>query len=831
MLSLKGSEKINSEPLFFALLTLFSIQDKMAISRQKKLLLPVFFLSGFAALIYEVIWARMLTLVFGSTVEAVSAVVAAFMAGLAMGSYFMGKWADRRSNTLFIYSITELCIGIASLSLYFIILFIPDMYSSFHETININNNLTLFHGGTYILEFILIFVPTTLMGATFPLMVKSYVTSRNYVGEGMSVIYTINTLGAVFGTFFTGFLLIPWLGIRATVFIAVSINILLAAASILINRFQSPPFSDPVPSSALSSASHLARPIESSHHILPSPSVAFSVLLVLCLSGFASLAYQVAWTRVLTLVIGNSVYAFTTILTTFLIGISLGSFAFIRRIDGVKDKILLLGILQLLLCFSVVGMLPMMDSLPALFLALFRSLPTNFIGTVFIEFVVTFTVILVPAILMGATFPVAARIYVGMVDNIGEGLGRLYSANTVGAIFGSFLTGFVFIPALGLQNTILFISTLNLFSSVLLVGQAKMFGKAWRVAVSAISIFLFIYYATTIHTWNRNIMNRGVYLYAEWLKKLPDTGGGLAEFSDEFKLLFYEEGRGGTVAVTRTQNALSLQINGKSDAGTNSEDMVTQTMLSVLPLLAHPNPGELAIIGLGSGVSLGAAERFPVKKIDCIEILPEVVKANRYFSKFNHNALDDSRANMIIADGRQHLSTNKKRYDIVISEPSNPWITGVSNLFTMEFFKISKESLKEGGIMCQWIHLYAIDTAELKTLLNTFRTIFPQVTVWAFSPNDLIILGSRQPIKLDNDRLRMAFSTHAIKEELLRIGITRQEEIESAHLMGNKEVNRFCRRARLNTDDRPIIEFEAPKALYRPTVNQNIQSIKLSIKQ
>lgn len=799
----------------------------MAISRQKKLLLPVFFLSGFAALIYEVIWARMLSLVFGSTVEAVSAVVAAFMAGLAMGSYFMGKWADRRNSTLFIYAITELCIGITSLSLYFIILFLPDIHSSFHEIISINTKFTLFHGRTYILEFILIFVPTTLMGATFPLMVKSYVTSRNYVGEGMSVIYTINTLGAVFGAFFTGFLLIPGFGIRATVFIAVSINILLAAASILINRFQSHPFSDQVPSSAPTSV----RPIESSPHILPSPSVAFSILLVLCLSGFASLAYQVAWTRVLTLVIGNSVYAFTTILTTFLIGISVGSFAFIRRIDGVKDKVLLLGILQLLLCFSVVGMLPMMDSLPVLFLALFRNLPTNFIGIVFIEFVVTFTVILVPTILMGAAFPVAARIYVGMVDNIGEGLGRLYSANTVGAIFGSFLTGFVFIPALGLQNTILFISILNLFSFVILISQTKVVGKAWRVAVSTISVSLFIYYATTIHTWNKNVLNRGVYLYAEWLKKLPDTGVGLAEFSDEFKLLFYEEGRGGTVAVTSTQNAISLQINGKSDAGTSSEDMVTQTMLSVLPLLAHRNPEEVAIIGLGSGISLGAAERFPVKKIDCVEILPEVVKANRYFSKFNHNALDDYRANMIIADGRQHLSTNKKRYDIVISEPSNPWITGVSNLFTMEFFKISKESLKEDGIMCQWIHLYAIDIAELKTLLNTFRAIFPQVAVWAFSPGDLIVLGSRQPIRLENGRLSTAFSTPEIKEELLRIGITRQEEIESAYLMGNKELNSFCHRAGLNTDDRPIIEFEAPKALYRPTVNQNIQSIRLSIKQ
>ncbi len=802
----------------------------MAIPRQKKLLLPVFFLSGFAALIYEIIWARMLTVAFGSTVEAVSAVVTAFMAGLAMGSYFMGKWSDRRDSILFIYSLTELGIGIISFFLYFLIISLPDIHYRFRDLEIINTDVILFHGGSYILEFILVFLPATLMGATFPLMVKSYVTSRNHVGEGMSMIYAVNTLGAVFGASLTGFFLIPMFGIRVTVFIAVSTNILLALIAYLITKYQPYPSSVSTPISFAPTYSD--KPKGSPLPVSPSPVVALSVLFVLCISGFASLAYQVAWTRVLTMVIGNSVYAFTTILTTFLTGIAIGSFAFIKRIEMVKDKVLLLGILQILLCFSVIGMLPMMDSLPALFLELFRNLPTNFTGTVLIEFIVTFIVMLVPTILMGASFPVAARIYVNAVDHIGEGLGRLYSANTVGAIFGSFLTGFVFIPTMGVQKTILFISALNLFSSVILIRQAEGLQRIWRISVPIISVSLFFYYSTTIHTWNKNILNRGVYLYAEWLKQLPDIGLSLAKFSDEFKLLlFYEEGRGGTVAVTKTDDVVSLQINGKTDAGTSSEDMRTQTMLAALPLLVHSDPREVAIIGLGSGISLGAAERFPVKRIDCIEILPEVVKANRYFSNFNHNALRDNRTNMIIADGRQHLSANRNRYDVIISEPSNPWITGVSNLFTLEFFKISRESLKEDGIMCQWFHLYAIDTAELKVLLNTFRSVFPHVSVWAFSPNDLIILGSRNPIKIGQDRLYAAFSTPEIRDELLRAGIKGEKEVESAQLMGDRELEKFCEGAELNTDDRPVIEFEAPKALYRATLEKNISAIRSSAKK
>lgn len=794
----------------------------MSIPKHKKLLLPLFFLSGFSALVYEVIWARMLALVFGSTFEAVSAVVTAFMAGLAMGSYFMGKWVDRRQNPLFLYSLTEFGIGIASLSLYFIIIFLPEIHSAFHDLIAIKADYILFNDREYILEFILVFVPASLMGATFPLMVKSYITSRNYVGEGMSVIYTINTLGAVFGAFLTGFFMIPNIGTRLTIFTAVSINVLLSLASYLIGRFYSTPVSAPP---LIAHKNGLGLP-EAAYS---TPRVSFSILTVLTLSGFTALAYQIAWTRVLVMVIGNSVYAFTTILTTFLVGISVGSFAFIRRIEEVKDKVLLLGILQLLLCFSVIGMLPMMDSLPGLFLLLFTHLPTNFTGTVFIEFIVTFTVILVPTILMGASFPVAARIYVSSVDHIGEGLGRLYSANTVGAIFGSFLTGFIFIPTLGVQKTILFISTLNLFSFLILAGQSGM-RKEWRVAVPALSALLFLYYATTIHTWNKNVLNRGVYLYAEPLKRLPDMGVTLSKFSDEFKLLFYEEGSEGTVAVSRAQGALSLQINGKTDAGTSEGDMITQTMSAVLPHLIHQKPQDTLIIGLGSGITLGATERFALRKIDSIEILPEVVKANRYFSSFNHDALNDPRVEMMITDGRRFLTTTEKRYDIIISEPSNPWITGVSNLFTLEFFKIAKKGLKEGGILCQWYQLYCIDIHELKILMNTFASVFPYVSVWAFTSEDLIVLGSNDPFVLDDDRLSEAFSIPGIKEELMRAGVRGPQDIKAAYLMESREVKRFSKGAGLNTDDRPIIEFEAPKALYRPTVKKNMEAIVSSAK-
>lgn len=791
----------------------------MALSIQKKLLLPLFFLSGFSALVYEVLWTRLLSLTFGSTIEAISAVVTAFMAGMAFGSYFAGKLCNNKNSTLLQYAVTELGIGVSSLLLYFLLMALPDIHSYFHDIVSISFDSPLFHEKGYITEFILIFIPATLIGATFPLMVKLYITSRNYLGEGISIIYTLNTLGAVFGAFLTGFFLIKTLGVRNTLFIAVTINIILAAASLLIKRFNLLLIEDkPIPPDTF-----ISNPVNTQK----SPSIrSATILAVLTISGFTSLAYQIAWTRLLTLVIGNSVYAFSIILTTFLAGISIGSFLLIKHIDRIKDRIYLLGILQLLLSISVLIIMPIGDFLPVIFIYLYRLFPTGFIDIVIIQFLVSFSIILIPTVLIGISFPLAARIYTKNIEGIGEGMGRLYSFNTVGALFGSFISGFYLIPGLGTQSTIILMAGLNLLSSIFLALQADYRKKSYRMIIPATSIPVFILLISINHTWNSNLLNRGVYIYAEILKKIPEFGGNLSDFSKEFKLLYYKEGREGTVAVSRSSDrVISMQINGKTDASTSVADMQTQIMISALPLLLHPNPDNVALIGLGSGISLGTAEIFPVKHIDCIEIIPEVVSANRYFSRFNHHSLDDQRINLVVGDARHYLSSSKQKYDVIINEPSNPWIAGSSNLFTLEFFKIAKARLNQDGIMCQWFNLYTIDTRELKILLNTFRTVFPHTTLWAFSQEDLIILGSGTPIKLDDNLLDSAFDNPEIKRELIRADILDKNQIQGAYLAGNKEIEILRKGADINTDNRPIIEFEAPKTFYRPTANKNIISI------
>lgn len=790
----------------------------MAVPKQKKVLLPIFFLSGFSALVYEVIWARMLSLVFGSTVEAVSAVVTAFMFGLALGSLLIGKWADEwKKNVLFIYSLTELSIGIVSLFFYFTIITLPGIHNTLHNHLTKIGLSFLSHSNMYILEFLLVAVPATLMGATFPLMVKSYISSRNYIGEGTSIIYAINTFGAVFGAFLTGFFLIPMFGIRMTIFLAVSINVSLALISYLISRFHLSPSHASVYPAAMPINSNEPHPIDS---LTAVPLVRWSVLAILALSGFAAMAYQIAWTRLLSMVIGNSVYAFSAILTTFLAGIAMGSLLFVRQIDRVKDKPFLLGVVQGIIFLTVILSMPMMDSLPALFITLFRGLSGSFLGLVLIDFIVASSAILIPTLLMGVTFPIAIRIYANRTDGLGEGVGRLYSVNTLGCIFGAFLTGFYFIPSIGVQKTIIAISGLNLMASIILIMQSQILRYRIKAFAASISVAFYFFSLTMMPTWNVGLLNLGVYFNADLFKN-----AGLKRFSDESRLLYYEEGVSGTVAVTSANNHLSIQINGKTDGGTSSVDVSPQILVSALPLLMHPDPKDLAVIGLGSGTSLGTATLFPVNKIDCIEIMPEVVKANRYFSNFNHHALNDERVNMIMDDSRHYLSYTDKRYDLIISEPSNPWITGVSNLFTQEFFRIAESRLNDNGIMSQWVQLNSIHTRELKILLNTFRTVFPHVSVWASSNQDLVIMGSKAKIEMDPARAGNRIMMSEVREELRKTGTNNLEDLFGRYLMGDRELERFCKGAGLNTDDHPVIEFETPKALYKATSSNNLTAI------
>ncbi|MBE9535723.1 MAG: fused MFS/spermidine synthase [Proteobacteria bacterium] len=784
--------------------------------KQKTLALFLFFFSGFSALIYEIIWSRLLTLVFGTTVEAISAVITAYMFGLALGSYFAGKHSDFIRKHLAAYGISEILISIFSLALYYAIVSFPSLSKPFHW-MHLRHD-TLFTVLTYIFNFVLVALPTSLMGATLPLISKHYIRGKEPLGLGIGLIYGFNTLGAVSGTFLCGFFLIPSFGVWGTNIIAVSISMLLGITALAVSL-----------KDRREKIFDLTKIGKSVDNFIPAPEKRHRLLLfVFLLSGFASMAYEVIWTKMLVMVIGNSVYAFSAILTVFLAGLALGSFLLARFIDRVKKPYVLFAVLEFMIFAYIALTLPFVDELPFIFQFLFNRFFDGFLSIELITFSIIMVVVLVPTILMGATFPLVNRIMTTRLGLLGLSIGGSYSANTVGGIFGAMAAGFYLIPSFGVQKSILLILSVNLFAAIALLTMSDKVSNSVKTASILTAGILFAFYATWVPVWNINYMNRGVYVYAGFYKEsFKGSDKEFRAFVDKnYKLKWYKEGRVGNVAVTEMNGQLGLQVNGKTEGSTAHSDMLTQTMVSALPLMLKGNASDVAIIGLGTGVTLGIAEHFPVQQIDCLELSKGVVQASSFFKHVNFNALKDKRLNLIMDDGRHHLTYTRKKYDVIINEPSNPWITGVSNLFTREFFEIARNRLKPGGIMTQWIQLYSLDVREVKILLKTFNEVFPNVSVWMFSPNDLIVLGSVDEIQNHYSHIERAFYDEVLYNDLHKIDISSPSDVLEGHIMGVKNLKLFTKGVPVNTDNFPVVEFEAPKRLYRPSPMKNVEAIR-----
>lgn len=780
------------------------------------IIILLFFLSGFSALVYEVVWARLLSLVFGSSFEAVSAVITAFMFGLALGSYLSARLYRRIRKPLQTYAVIEGLIGLSAVALYYIIMGGISTHRSFHHFFGETSNLPDLI--IYIVMFFLVAIPTTMMGATYPIMSRFFVREIGKSGRGVGRLYGFNAAGAVLGAFSGGFFLIPIFGMRNTTFIAVLLNVLTLIVVLALLRYST------LKEEVATAGSGAAAVVEEA--ALPQDRLLMMFLAVFAIAGFTSMVYEVAWTRLLTMVIGNSVYAFSSILSVFLLGTALGSLFISRYVDRIKGLYLAFCLMELGIFFFVLTLLYFADSLPIFFLNLFMKINPSFFNIEMITLIVVMVVVFVPTFFMGALFPIFNRMLILRWKDVGWGVGSSYSANTMGGIFGALIAGFYAIPSFGVQKTILFTAGVNLFIGLAMLMQSPLLKEQSKSFFIIIFGIFFSFYAMWIPRWDNKVMNLGVYMYAEWYKYADEKFHiPFEKFAHEREILFLEESKGATVVVSKT-DTLSLQINGKTDAGTTPGDMVTQTMLSALPLTLHQDPKRVAIIGLGSGVTLGMAENFPLEEIDCVEILPAVIKANRFFAEINHNALNDSRLNMIIKDGRHYLTYTEKRYDVIVSEPSNPWIHGMSNLFTTEFFEIASKRLNKGGIMSQWLQTYSLSPDNLKVVINTFRHVFPYTSVWYFGGEDLILIGSKEHLDFGGSRFRSVFNSKSINDDFRRIDFKGPEDLTKGLLLDEKEVVKFTEGAALNTDDFPIIEFDMPKNFYRPTSTVNIDMLK-----
>ena len=784
-------------------------------------LLPVFALflfSGATSLAYEVIWTRMLIRVFGASSFAVSTVLAAYMAGLALGSYVLGKRIDRKGNPVLIYGCLELGIGLFALVLPLVLGGLDPLYRALYA--GLEGKLYALSLIRFALCFTLLLVPATLMGGTLPVLSRFVAGSLSNLTFRVGWLYAINTFGAVVGTSVTGFILLPHLGMRATTWVAVTVNLAIFAVAYLLARRERPGGRGAKPSPAEATPAKSQMPASEP----PKPRTTRYekvVLLAFLATGLAALSAEVLWTRVLALVVGTTVYAFSIMLTVFLFGLALGSALFARVAQRTRRPGIFLAGLVAAIGFTVFASTVAFSRLPALYMKLYHSVPKTWSGGLTIEFLLSGLVMVVPALLMGGTFPLVARIYATDLARVGGRIGTAYAFNTVGSILGSFIGSFVLLEFLGVEGGMVLISLVYVAVAVALLAAAsselkrplRLAGSGILAAGAALVILL-------TPGWDKQLMTSGVYVYAN----VYETSEGMRSDLRLKRLLFYDEGPGATVSVERTQNVLSLKIDGKVDAST-STDMITQQMIAHLPLLMHPKPDTVLMIGLGSGVSLGSTEQYPVEHIDCVELLKNVVGAAGLFTDYNHDCLADPRVDLVLGDGRNHVLLTRKQYDVIISEPTNVWISGVGDLFTYEFFRLARERLKPGGMMSVWFHTYHMGDPELRAGIKTFVSLFPHTTMWLANESDLVLVATLEPTRIDQGFLAR-MSEPKVAGDLARVGVNEPADVLGALLFTEDQLAAYVGSARrLHTDDNMLMEFNSGRRAFEATHEVHLRNI------
>jgi spermidine synthase len=783
-----------------------------------RLALAAAVVSGAAALVYEVVWLRMLGLVLGHAVDALTAVLAAFMGGLALGAALFGRLAGRLRRPLAACAWLEGGIAAYAVLLPLALAALP------RASLPLRAAFGLGYDGWSLtqtaLACSLLLPPTVLMGGTLPLLSQAAGGEHAAPARVAGALYALNTCGAVLGALAAGYWLLPSAGNRATGWVAAGAN--LAAALLLWEASRRAPLARMAEVGGPRAVSQTKR--ANAHDRAPaagrSPAAersqdpdgrAWLVPAAMAVSGAAAMVFELAWTRALSLVIGSSTYAFSAVLVAVLVGIAAGSALYAWRWAGRPAGPAALGALEAGVgCFTALALLGF-ERLPDFLLAGLRwsALPA---WVALLQLLLSAGVLLPAMLCIGASFPCALSATVVGGARVGRQVGRVYAANTAGAVAGVMLGGFVLIPGWGVHAALKTATVATLLLAAVLLAVS---GRGARRLVPAAASVVAAGAVALAPAWDARVMSSAPAVYAKTYLAAGDRR--VREIMADEAVLFYRDGRSGTVTVTRKGPHTLLRINGKIDASTVI-DMPTQLMAAHLPLLTHPSPRTVFILGLGSGVTAAAAARHPIERVDVLEIEPAVVEASRFFAGEQGGALSDPRLRVVIGDGRSFLLSAGPRYDVIISEPSNPWVQGMAGLFSAEFFALARERLRPRGIMVQWVQSYNLAPDDLKMVIATFRSAFPATSVWETTAGDFLLLGSAEPAPLDLGRLRARWEAlPRVRADFERLGIRGWAGVLGFFALREDDTARLGAGARLNTDDRLPLEFSAPRSLYVDT--------------
>jgi predicted membrane-bound spermidine synthase len=785
----------------------------------------IFVLSGAAGLVYELIWVRQLYQVFGSTIHSVTTVVAAYMGGLGLGAWVLGRRVDRHARPAMLYGLLEIAIGLFGLLSPWVTAGIGAVYLGVARALV--PGLWVATAIKFVFAFVVLLIPTFLMGGTLPVLTRAFARDRSDQLRGeLALFYGLNTVGGVAGCLLAGYLLIEFVGLRASLLATGGVNLALGAAALLLARLPEP---DPAPPGGAPAGEPVFTPD-------PGPATRRLAIWLIGLTAFASLLYEIAWTRALILVIGSSTYAFTTILACFLLGIGLGSLIAVGRGRPPRELLLRAAVIQ--------GAIAVLASLLFPF---FRALPIYVVATLQIPFVsagellalhavAVALVVIPPAVGMGFSFPLLAELASERAGATGREVGRAYFANTLGSIAGAVVTGFLLIHLIGSERSLVLGVLINVAAAVALAAWAyRQRGDGGTpVAAERIPIVLGVLallIAVATPSWSGRLLDRAPAVYGRNRLSRGDLGRYLRGYGSE--QLQFVEGWNAAVSVWRDGNQTWLKVNGKVDASSVA-DMDTQVSLGLLPALGHPRPRRVFVVGFGSGATTRTIADVPgVARIDVAEIERAVLRASTDFRDVNRDVLADPRVHVVEDDARSALMLADSAYDLIVSEPSNPWIAGVASLFTRDYFGVVARRLAPDGIFCQWLQMYRVTPGVVAVVVANLRAVFPHVEIWFANSSDLVVLASRQPIRWSGARVAAALQPGTRTGAALRMWmqITEPTQLLGHFLLGDRGTTALAAGAPFrHTDDHPALEFEAARALFAGTTSEVVFDSLLALK-
>jgi spermidine synthase len=778
-------------------------------SRRENLfgVLVCFFLSGAAGLIYQVAWGKALGLIFGHTVYAVATVLAVFMAGLAAGSSYLGRFGERYHRSITLYAWIELTVAATGALSLVGLAGVRALYFAAYPAVGGSKPLLLML--RFLGAAIVLFLPTFLMGGTLPILVRGVTRRSGDLGGRISRLYWVNTLGAVAGTLLAGFVLLPALGLRLTIVCAVILNLLAGLVALQISSgAHGGEFGE--------SESGSSSPVAPSAGDSSQPTWGF-FFFVFGVVGATAIAYEIAWTRLLATILGSSTYAFTLMLATFLAGIVVGSMLFERWFSrSQRVSITTFSRTQTWTGIAALLFLVFFQQIPTVVPLILHATHQSFGGLVLAQFVTSALAMLPAAIIFGFNFP-AVVVLLTASSRSGSGysatVGRAYAANTLGAIAGAVVTGFWLVPALGGFRVVALVAGINLLFAVALELCCSP-RRAFSLAINLIVLLLVAVSALSSVFYDRALASFSTVLYWD----IKNSKLTLAEKASTYDIPFAADGLNASIAVTRTDDYLALTTNGKVDA--SNRDAPTQILLGHLGAVFEPGPHRILLIGFGSGMTASAVARYPdVERIDCVEIEPAVIQAAPYLEKLNRGVLRDPRMHVILDDARNFLLTSRDQYDLIISEPSNPWLAGIATLFTDEYYAAVRRRLAPGGGFIQWIQGYRLDPSDLRMIVATLSKHFPETTFWHVPDVDFIAYGRTDTRPLRFDRMRSLWKNPGLREDFELLQLRHPEGLVAYYSLNDDEIRRLAAGSVLNTDDRTLLEYHAPRALLNPNLS------------